>query len=72
MNLIKLSLTVATVCFVIVLVLAVVAPIVIQDGANRASGNGDTALDNIRESIDSLNEKLDESAFGEWLNGLDS
>jgi len=72
MNLIKLTFTLVTLCFLALMILVVIAPIVVQDGANDAVGNGDTALGNISESVDNLNQGLETSDFGKWLNGLDN
>ncbi len=72
MKFVKIVLTVTVILFATVLVLSVVAPIAIQNSANGKLGSDDNALSNIRESLDGLNSDLEDSALGEWLNGLDN
>lgn len=71
MNAINLATTVILVAAVTLIGLCVIAPMVVQDGVNEASGNGDSALNNISESLNNLNDEAEDSALGEWLNNLD-
>jgi hypothetical protein len=72
MNLVKGTLTIAVVLFIVVIGLAMVGPMVVQDGVNGATGNGDTAVDNIKESLDNANDALENGPVGDFFEAIDN
>lgn len=62
-------LVVTFVLFLFVVVMAAVAPIVVQD---LTSGNNGGALDSIQTSIDGLNDALEDSPVGDAFETMDA
>lgn len=72
MNLLSTGAMIILVCAVILVMMAVLGPCLVQNLTNVALGSDTRAGDNIAESLDNLNEALeDASQVDEWLESLD-
>jgi hypothetical protein len=70
-NAIKLS-AIVFVLLLVVVVLAAVAPCLVQDATNNAVGNGNSAVSNIKQSLDNTNDALEDGPIGDFFDHIDN
>ena len=69
MNAMNLAGTIAVVCLAVVICLAAFGPMLVQD---RTTGNPGGALDNIKISIENINQALEDGSLGQFLAEIDA
>lgn len=69
MNAMSLAATIAAVCLAVVVCLAAFGPMLVQD---RATGNPGGALQNIKISIENINQAPEDGPLGEFFARIDA